>query len=76
MEATRMSDVSETQEPMCADDWPTFPLRYTFNPEGVAGRERIDPDELVVFDPGRPGGIGDSWVTAERGSYVCIEDVR
>lgn len=71
-----MSDVSETQEVSCAEDWPTFPLRYTFNPEGLVGRDRIDPDELVVFDPASPGGIGGAWVTAERGSYVSIEDVR
>lgn len=57
------------------EEWPTFAIRYTFNPEDLAGRDRIDPDELVVFDPRTPG-IGTAWITAARGSYVSIEDAR
>lgn len=56
-------------------EWPSFGLRYTFNPQELAGREPPDPDELVVFDP-REERIGAAWVTAARESYVSIEDVR
>lgn len=57
------------------DHWPTFPLRYTFNPEEVDGPGDVDPDELVVFDSSRPNQ-GDAWLSAGRGSYVTIEDIR
>lgn len=53
-----------------------FPLRYTFNPEDLEGREWVAPDEMVVFDPQSSTGIGGAWITAERGAYVAIEDVR
>lgn len=56
-------------------EWPTFCLNYTFDPEGIERREEPAPDELVVFDAST-AQIGSAWVTAERGSYVSIEDVR
>lgn len=62
-------------EPSATGDWPTFSLRYTFNPDGVEGRGRIDPDDLVVFDPANDA-IGEAWVIAARGAYVAVEDAR
>lgn len=56
--------------------WPTFPLRYTFNPAEVDGPDSLDPDELVVFDAKRTGGGNGAWLSASRDSYVAIEDVR
>lgn len=59
-----------------ADCWPTFPLRYTFNPEGIDRDDGFAPDELVVFDPARTDGVDGAWLSARRESYVGIEDVR
>lgn len=68
-------DVSEHRSVSATEEWPTFALSYTFNPERLAGRDRIAPDELVVFDSAEPC-IETAWITAERGSYVSIEDTR
>lgn len=54
--------------------WPTFPLLYTFNPSNVGVPDTFDPDELVVFDPS--GSDDGAWLSADRGSYVAIEDTR
>lgn len=62
-------------DPSCTEDWPTFALRFTFNPKSVR-EERFDPDELFVFDPDRLDVDDSHWIAAERGSYVPIEDVR
>lgn len=57
------------------DDWPTFSLRYTFDPAELDVPDRFAPDELVVRDPS--GGADDgAWLSAARGSYVAIEEVR
>lgn len=58
------------------EQWPSFALNYTFNPDGVVGREYFGPDELVVFDARNTEAIGSAWVAAEREAYVSIEDVR
>lgn len=58
-----------------AVDWPVFSLRYTFNPEPMAGREQFSPDELVIHDR-TEDDPRTRWIAAERGSYVSIEDVR
>lgn len=70
-------NVSEQHaEPVSATrEWPTFALSYTFNPDTPVGRGETAPDELVVFDSTEPR-IGSAWLTAKRGSYVSIEDVR
>ncbi len=63
-------------EPSSAvDSWPTFALRYTFNPTGIGLDERFDPDEVVVFDATR-GRLDQRWIAAKRGSYVAIENTR
>lgn len=56
--------------------WPSFSLNYTFNPDGVIGREYFGPDELVIYDARNTEAIGSAWVAAERDAYVSIEDVR
>lgn len=63
------------EQPSAVDNWPTFALRYTFNPAGIGLSERFDPDEVVVFDAthGRPDR---RWIAAKRGSYVSIEETR
>lgn len=70
-------DVSEqhAESVSATREWPTFALTYTFDPGDLVGRGEPAPDELVVFDPAR-SGVGSSWLTAERGSYVSIEDAR
>lgn len=57
------------------EDWPTFPITYTFNPGDLVGRDEPAPDELVLFEADDRTGTT-AWVTAERGSYVSVEDVR
>lgn len=69
--------MSETATSTRADErWPSFSLNYTFNPEGVVGREYFGPDELVIYDARNTEAIGSAWIAAEREAYVSIEDVR
>lgn len=56
-------------------EWPTFDLRYTFNPQDIDCPEELAPDDLVVFDP-TDGTDGGGWITADRGAYVDVEDAR
>lgn len=56
------------------DHWPSFSLRYTFNPDEIEGSE-FGPDELVVFDPTRHES-DESWLAAARDSYMAIEETR
>lgn len=56
-------------------DWPTFALRYTFNPNGIGIDFGFDPDEVVVFDATR-GRPDSRWIAAKRGSYVSVEETR
>jgi hypothetical protein len=56
------------------DHWPSFSLRYTFNPEDIDGPE-FRPDDLVVFDA-RADKRSNAWIAAARGSYVAIEETR
>lgn len=66
-----------TVEPARANErWPSFSLNYTFNPDGLVGREYFGPDELVIFDARNTDAIGSAWLSAEREAYVSIEDVR
>lgn len=65
---------SQSVEEESAANWPTFTLRYTFNPEELAAPAEFDPDELVVTDPG--SGDDGAWLSAGRGSYVDIKDAR
>jgi len=67
---------NRTDEADATEDWPSFALRYTFNPDQSVRQERFDPDELFVFDPNQIDGEEAGWITAERGAYVAIEDVR
>lgn len=59
-----------------AGHWPTFPLRYTFNPTEVDGPDSPDPDELVIFDAKRSEDESGAWLSASRGAYVAIEEIR
>ncbi|SEP21836.1 hypothetical protein SAMN04487948_12250 [Halogranum amylolyticum] len=56
-------------------EWPDFTLDYTFNPDldGVVGE--FAPDEVVLFDRER-GMTATQWLSAERGSYVSLDEVR
>ncbi|AQL44644.1 hypothetical protein BV210_17925 (plasmid) [Halorientalis sp. IM1011] len=57
-------------------DWPTFGLSYTYNPTTeLSVSLDLRPDELLVTEAGEEG-VEDRWLSAERGSYVPIEDVR
>lgn len=56
-------------------DWPTFALRYTFNPSGIGLDTGFDPDEVVVFDATR-GRPDSRWIAAKRDSYVSVEKTR
>lgn len=70
-EQSNQSEPPSTQS--CVGDWPTFDLQFTFNPD----RDRaLNPDEIFVFDPERIATDDTHWISAERGSYVAIEDVR
>ncbi len=66
---------SSSEQASAVEDWPTFALRYTFNPAGVGLDRAFDPDEVVVFDPTR-GRLDDSWIAAQRGSYIPVEEMR
>lgn len=66
---------SDAEQPTAVEDWPTFALRYTFNPAGIGLNDPFDPDEVVVFDATR-GRLDERWMAAKQGSYVAVEDVR
>jgi hypothetical protein len=67
---------SEDATPSSTADWPNFELTYTYNPDAdCAVSLDLRPDELVVFE-GTDEPRGESWLTAERGSYVQIEETR
>lgn len=65
------SEVTDSQSSV--SDWPTFDLQYTFNPER---KRSLDPDEVFVFDPDNVAQSDTYWISADRDSYVPIEDVR
>lgn len=69
-----MTESSSERTP-AVQDWPTFALRYTFNPSDIGISREFDPDEVVVFDATR-GRLDERWIAAERDSYVSIEEVR
>lgn len=58
-----------------AEQWPDFAIDYTFNPDldGIIGE--FAPDEVVLFD--RANGVtATRWLSAERDSYVSLDEVR
>lgn len=57
------------------DEWPSYDLEYTFNPNFDGIVADFEPDEVVVFDP-RNGMTRGRWLSADRGSYVSVEDIR
>lgn len=66
---------SQSRVSPTTDEWPDFTISYTFNPDldGVVGE--FAPDEVVLFD--RENGMTASrWLSAERGSYVSLDEVR
>jgi hypothetical protein len=65
----------QSEQQQAVEDWPTFALRYTFNPSGIGIRCGFEPDEVVVFDATR-GDLEDSWLSATRGSYLLVEETR
>lgn len=69
-----MTEVDSERTPAVAD-WPTFALRYTFSPGQIGLDGRFAPDEVVVFDATR-GRPDSRWISAERGSYVSVEEIR
>lgn len=68
-----MSDVRSDRE--AVEDWPTFALRYTFNPGAIGLDREFASDEVIVFDATR-GRPTQRWVAAERDSYLPLTDVR
>ncbi len=57
-----------------SQDWPVFPLQYTFNPDDLAPGETFEPDEVVIYDA--QNWRESRWIAAKRGSYVSVEDIR
>ena len=55
-------------------DWPDFGIHYTFNPKRVGGGTRFKPNETILFDRG--GDPDTAWISAERGTFIPIEEVR
>lgn len=66
---------ADSEHASAVAEWPTFALRYTFDPAGVGIDFGFAPDEVVVFDATR-GRPEDRWIAAERGSYVSVEETR
>lgn len=66
---------TDAEQSSVVEDWPTFALRYTFNPSGVGLNGGFAADEVVVFDATR-GCLDQRWIAAKRGSYVAIENTR
>ncbi|MWG33218.1 hypothetical protein [Halomarina oriensis] len=62
-----------TQGTTTREEWPTFALDFQFNPDADEGFPSLAPDDLVVYDP---SSRRSSWLTATRGAYLALEDVR
>lgn len=71
-----VDQANECDDPSSTESWPTFGLRYTFNPKQSVREERFAPDELFLFDPDSIGLDDSRWISAERDSYVSIEETR
>ncbi|KYH25263.1 hypothetical protein HAPAU_26480 [Halalkalicoccus paucihalophilus] len=69
-----MTEIDSEGTP-AVEDWPTFALRYTFNPGRIGLDRGFEADEVVVFDATR-GRLNDRWIAAKRGSYVSVEEIR
>lgn len=69
-----MSKSQSRVEPS-TEEWPEFGIDYTFNPDldGIVGN--FAPDEVVLFDR-KKGMNGSRWLSAERDSYVSLDEVR
>lgn len=69
-----MSESQSRVEPT-TEEWPEFTIDYTFNPDldGIVGD--FAPDEVVLFD-GETGMTATRWLSAERDSYVSLDEVR
>ena len=64
--------------PRACNDWPTFAIRYTYNPNGVGldEREVMDtPEDVVLFDISA-SDVEKRWLSAGPESCVDIEEVR
>ncbi len=58
------------------EEWPEFELQYVFNPRAADFPEvEFEPDELVVYETQGKATRG-QWLSAERGSYVQISEMR
>lgn len=66
---------SQTRDQDTSHQWPEFTLDYTFNPDldGIVGD--FDPDEVVLFER-QIGMTATRWLSAERDSYVALNEVR
>lgn len=64
---------SDAEPTPTGQTWPSFTLEYTFNPRETAPDVEFAPDEVVVYDPDADSTC---WMSADRGSFVPVEDVR
>lgn len=58
-----------------AEDWPTFELTYTFDPDGICSA-RMEPDEVVIYDDGDDAEDEGRWISAKRNAYLPFEELR
>lgn len=65
----------QSSERRSTEDWPTFGLTYTFNPEDIGRWTSFEPDEVVIHDPDEEAAP-DRWVSAKRNAYLPIEELR
>jgi len=63
-----------TYQTVTRSEWPSFTLKYTFNPKDIAPDATFEPNEAVMYDESdrREG----RWISAKYGSYISITEVR
>lgn len=59
-----------------SQDWPTYELTYTFNPDAIGCEAAFEPDEVVIHDPASSGPGNGRWISAKRNAYLPVEELR
>lgn len=66
-----------TEEASAVDDWPAFALQFTYNPPACdfSPEVEFESDEVVVYET-QADAMSGRWLSAERGSYVSVDEMR
>ncbi|MFC4357203.1 hypothetical protein ACFO0N_04475 [Halobium salinum] len=72
--APRTDDEQERPDP---EEFPSASLEFAFNPRAGDFPAPVEfaPDELVVYES-QAAATGGAWLSAERGTYAGLDEMR